>query len=689
MCLVCCEDFPRKNDGRVHYLGVPKALGDYEKIFADSRFDSVIYFSEFLTPDRMPFHEVENLSALLASSASHTGSSLHFIYVIPSVRLQEREGENFASLYLSASLSLLSRYQKETAGRTSITVIRTPYVAGSLGHGDFLCRIFKAADGKQEVYLPWPADAQLPLLYEGDLAVFFRSFLALWDGSSADFRLNPLFAGEKKNDVASFQAELEKETGCHVKTGAKTGSETLVFAAAEDNTALEKYGWKAETDLSSRIHELYTRYEKRSDRRKNHFLSSLHIPRGLITALELAAGAALTQFFIYISGSSAQFRMIDYRLLYVVIMATVYGSGVGFFAALLMSGSLIYAYQLNSISPTMLLYDAGNWIPFILLFGTAAVCGYTRQNLKDRISVLEKDKEDLSRENAALNGLYSDASRTRDIYRQDLMMSQNSFGEIFEVVQKLNYLHPDEIYRNAVPIFEEILNTDSVAIYDISDRNAGFARLEVCSSGKKDFYHRSIRLGDDPEIQQNIQKGGLWINKQAKPQLPCYIAGVTDEDGHLAIAVFIDDIPFTRMTGYYANIVRVLVGIMQSFLLRAFHYTRKQQRRNYYPDTILMYESSFAGRFRQMQEMGRSGITSWRLLQIDGEGKDVKTWDSRLAGRVRTTDDACFGDDGNVYLLLNQVDEKTEDIVLRRYAGYGFSCRFVPSLPEKGKEQGA
>ena len=689
MCLVCSEDFPKEKDGRIHYLDTPKALSDYENIFANNRFDSVIYFSEFLTPDRMPFHEVENLSALLASAASHNGRTSRFIYVIPSIRLQETEGENFASLCLSASLSLIARYQKETAGKTSFAIIRTPYITGSLSNGDFLKRTFQAAAEKHELYLPWPLNAQLPLLYEGDLAAFFRSFLELWDGSSTDFRLNPLFAEGKKNDVAAFVSELQKETGCKVKTGPETDGEPLVFAEPEDNPAMQQYSWSAETDLTRKIHALHTQYEKRYGEKQKRFLSILHIPRGLITALELLVGAVLTQYLIHISGSSAQFRMIDYRLLYVVIMATIYGSRVGFFAALIMSGSLIYAYQLNGISGTMLLYDAGNWIPFILLFGVAAVCGYTRQSMRDRISILEKDKEDLSRENAALNGLYNDASRTRDIYRQDLMMSQNSFGEIFEVVQKLNYLHPDAIYRNAVPIFEEILDTDSVAIYDISDKNAVFARLEVCSSGKKDFYHRSIRLSDYPEISEEFQKGGLWINKQAKPHLPSYIAGVTDEDGHLAIAVFIDDIPFARMTGYYANIVRVLVGIMQSFLLRAFHYTRQQKQRYYYPDTILMHESYFAGRFRQMQEMAKSGITSWRLLQIDGEGKDVKAWDSRLAGRVKTTDDACYGDDGNVYLLLNQVDEKTEDIVLHRYQGYGFSCRFVSSLPSEGKEQDA
>lgn len=266
-------------------------------------------------------------------------------------------------------------------------------------------------------------------------------------------------------------------------------------------------------------------------------------------------------------------------------------------------------------------------------------------------------------------------------------MSQNSFGKIFEVVQKLNYLRPDAIYHNAVPILEEILETNSVAIYDISDYDAVFARLEVCSPEKRDVYRRSIRLSDRPEIVQALQKGELWINRQAKPQLPCYIAGITDEDGHLAIAVIIGSIPFERMTGYYANIVRVLVGIMQSFLLRAFHYTREQKERYYYPGTILMKEDAFAQRFEQIKEMAHSGLTSWRLLQIDGEGSSASEWDSLLAGKARTTDDICLGDDGNVYLLLNQVDEKTENIVLRRYQSYGFSCRFTENLPRAGKEQ--
>lgn len=690
MCLVCSEDFSESRSGRVRYLHTPQGQYGYDFLFENNHFDNVIYFSEFLTPDRTPFHEMERLGAALASVSSHIGRTSRFLYVVPSIRLQEKEGRDFVALCRSASLSLFSRYRRELAGKVAFAVIRTPYITGSLESGDFLTRIFGEAEKKQELSLPWPSNAQIPLLYEEDLRDFFVRFMDLWDGTPADLVLNPCRQEDRtKTSVAFFAESLREETGCEVKTEPEADMESLIYLPEEKNIAGKIYGWHAETDVSGKLHELLDQYESLHPGSKKHFLSSLNIPRGILTLLELAAGTVITQLLVNLSGSIVQFRVIDFRLLFVVITATMYGSGVGFIAALIMCGSLFFAYEQNGFSADMLLYNPSNWIPFILFFGVSAVCGYTRQNLRDRISVLEKDRDDLSRENMALNGLYVDAARTRDNYREDLMMSRNSFGEIFEVVQKLNHLHPDAIYSDAVPIFEEILDTKSVALYDISDQSAVFARLEVCSSEKKEVYPRSIRLTDHPGIAEALRKGDLWVNRQARAHLPSYIAGVTDEDGHLAVAILIDGIPFERMTSYYANIVRVLVGIMQSFLLRAFHYSKQQKERYYYPGTILLHEDVFAAKFRQVKKEASDGITSWRLLEIDGKGKNVDEWDRLLVGKIRTTDTVCYADDGNVYLLLNQVDETTESIVLRRYMGYGFSCRYAEDLPETGKEQNA
>lgn len=686
-CIVCSQDFPEKRSGRVRYLSQPEDLRGYEFLFEKNHFDTVVCISEFLTPDRTPFHEVENVGAALSAATEHAIKNSRFLYVIPSIRIEGNEENDFASMCLSASLSLFMHYEKEFSGKISFAVLRTPFVIGSLEKGDYLDRLFQVAGESQELTLPWPVNAQLPLLCEQDLSDFLHRFLDLWDGVCTDIVLNPF--REQNRDaatVSAFAKALSETTGKDVISAPEGDDSILVTVREEESTARNSYGWYAMTNPCTKVSFFYQEYEIRHPKMGKHFLPSLHIPKKLLTLIELAVGTVITQILIYISGNSVQFRMIDYRLLFVVITATMYGSRTGFVSALLMSISLFYSYRENSITGTMLLYDPGNWIPFILLFGVSAVCGYTGQTLRDRIAILQKDREELSKENSALTALYDDASRSRDRYRQDLMMSQNSFGEIFEVVQKLNSLHPNAIYSSAVPIFEKILDTDSVAIYDISDRSGTYARLEVCSSQKKEHFPRSIRLDERPEIMEELRNGRIWINREAAPKLPNYVAGAFDEDGKTAVMVLIDDIPFDRMSGYFANIVRVLAGIMQSFLLRAFHYTKQQKLRYYYPGTILMHEDAFAGKFRQVKDAAEDGITSWRLLEIDGEGKSASEWDRLLAGKVRTTDTVCYADDGNLYVLFNQVDEKTEKIVLKRYQGYGFSCRFVENIAAPRKE---
>ena len=76
---------------------------------------------------------------------------------------------------------------------------------------------------------------------------------------------------------------------------------------------------------------------------------------------------------------SSQLNVLDYRLLYVVLIGTLYGLDFGLVAALLASvGLAIDFFVLYGYTFEGLFYEPSNWLPFIAYFVVGAVCGYVQ-----------------------------------------------------------------------------------------------------------------------------------------------------------------------------------------------------------------------------------------------------------------------------------------------------------------------
>ena len=86
----------------------------------------------------------------------------------------------------------------------------------------------------------------------------------------------------------------------------------------------------------------------------------------LVHILELISGFILFEFLNKYTGTYAQFKMIDLRLVFIVFMGSLYGINYGISAAALETCSLIAAYRQENVNIYTLFYEASNWIPFIL-----------------------------------------------------------------------------------------------------------------------------------------------------------------------------------------------------------------------------------------------------------------------------------------------------------------------------------
>ena len=325
--------------------------------------------------------------------------------------------------------------------------------------------------------------------------------------------------------------------------------------------------------------------------------------------------------------------------------------------------SLAIAYYRNGTEWMMLFYDPGNWVPFILFYITAAICGYTRQRKEDEAGFVRDENKKLESENEFVSDLYQEALQYKNEYKQNLTLSKQGFGRIFDVVTRLNQSRSELIFAESIPVIEDILDNHSVAIYTIYDSSARFARLEVSSPGIARRIKKSIDLSEYTDIIETLSKGELWINRKPQEGQPCYVAGVLS-DGNVTVLIAIYNVAFSQMSVYYANLIRVLAGLLENFIVKAWQYQSAVRQREFYNGGGIMYEDYFRMQLRIQRNMSDNEITDFRLFKIDGEGK--KADEKKNAG--------------NVYILATQVDEKGEEIIMGRFEKAGFKCEKIEDM---------
>lgn len=411
-------------------------------------------------------------------------------------------------------------------------------------------------------------------------------------------------------------------------------------------------------------------------RRRLYLPEALRIGSPLVTAIELALGLAALQWIESLFGDSVQFRMIDLRLVYVVVFAATYGANVGVAAALVMGASLAAAYIGQGYTLTMLFYDAQNWVPFVLYFVVGYSLGYIRQKSDEDLAALEGRVARASDDLTFIEGLYDEACSSRDAYRRDLLASRDGFGRIFDVVQKLSLEEPSRIFAASIGVLEDVLNTRSAAIYIVNDSAAGFARLVVSSESLRERLPKSMRMQDLAPARSALDAGEVWFNASLDPGMPSYVAGIRS-GGELVVLVMVFDATYEQASSYYMNLVRILAGLMENFLVRAWHDERARDAARHVPGTGLLTASELRAELASLQEMRERRVGDYRVLEVErGDASLENLWDA-LSHQLRSTDYAGVGEDGRVYVLLRQVDDSTLQVVEKRFHSAGVNTRRV------------
>ena len=261
-------------------------------------------------------------------------------------------------------------------------------------------------------------------------------------------------------------------------------------------------------------------------------------------------------------------------------------------------------------------------------------------------------------------------------FRRQILGRRDSFGKIYAVTQQLDMLQPQEICRKTVQIMEDVLENHSLTIYRM-EKNQGFARLTAASAGMTPEPAYSLEVDQWLDVIRAIEQEGLWVNRGFLPGRPMYAAGVR-QNGSLVVLIGLYTASEEQMTLYYQNLFRILCGLVETALVRAFEYESVARENWYLPDTCLLRPAVFAEQLATACTLQEDKMAHHLLLQVTGTFKNRAEFNDRVRRSIRSTDAAGVGTNNAVYLLMNQTDEENLPLLTRRLGEKGLHVTAVP-----------
>ena len=673
--VVCLEGTSRKKKDHIIWLDVGIMDEKLDRVFSTYSFDKVVFVSRYITKDNKNIGEIEQLRYLL-SLCNRMGSS-KFLYITSEDAILELG--NSSTIIYDTCESVCSYYAHHY--QMEIKMLYTPNLMSVTNKNDYWCNILsRLENGLSAQISACPEDTAF-FLSMPDLARFVKRLFENWNENrheDADPMLETLYL--KSNATTKYSEIMEVLTKYYPDADISfTKTEKRRYINYHRDKAREDYGWFAQVDCCRNFEDFIEEYRARyyvKPSPHERLVKAFGFNGVALKAVELVLGAALVELYIYMAQESVQFRTIDVRLLFVVIMASAYGTGVGLVASGMEIISLAAAYFRQGRNLLVVFYDPGNWIPFILLAVVAAICGYIKKKSDANAEFVNDENETLREENKFIATLYEEAMEYKNQYKQDLIGSRDGFGRIFDVVNRLSATVPEQIFAEAIPAMEEVLNNRSIAIYTINDPDAKFARLVVASEPLRDRLEKSIMLDKFESIMEAVRSDKVWFNSGLDENLPMYATGIR-ADGNVPVLILIYKVEYVQISTYFSNLIKIMGGLMENFMLKAWEYQKAFAEETYVDGTSITKADYFVTQLEIRKGIADNRLSSYRLIKIQRDDIPLEDLDEMLQSQVRSNDILGLGDDGNIYILVAQADDTEEEIVLRRLSEMGLVCESV------------
>ena len=639
---------------------------ELKDIFSTYDFEQIIYFSNYLSFHGETYGEAEMLRKILQLCRGKR--NMRIVYLTGPERLYDVPTGK--TLLVSEIENLSREYAK--LYKTTVKIIRSPYLYSEQYEKDFLNTVFREISAEQKITFQEDESQRMFFLSMQDLAELMYKIFDNWDEKEEILNIADVFDHCFK-DLGDKLTEL-----CpHLKVSYARYS-IMENMLKDDKIIRYKYGWFPKISILEELPELYEHYQERNNIKAGRLDIIKHILskyKTVVRAVEFAAFFILFELLNGIAGNQAQFKMIDLRLLFVVLFGSMYGINYGIAAAAAESLSLIRAFEAEGSSWYVLFYEPSNWIPFIFYFAVGAICGYIRMKNKNNVQFIKEENDLLQEKFLFTREMYQEAIEDKNLYKKQILGSKDSFGKIFDITRKLDVIQPQELYIETIRVLEDVLENKTFGLYTLNREN-GYGRLETASAQVQGNYPNSIKLSEYSAAMEELENGNVWANREFLENYPMYMAGIR-KNGELVMLICIQQVSREQMSLYFLNLFKILSGLVETSLLRALEYQKAVEYRQYVKGTHILKTEYFEERLKVQHDMREQKLASYVLLKVEYSEMSLQKADEILRSKVRENDVWGISESKELYVMLVQTDKEALPNILARLKQAGLVCRQI------------
>lgn len=559
----------------------------------------------------------------------------------------------------------------------NITILRLTNIYGPDEKSGLLYNLIMACNHKKEVTLPAWENSEISLLHVLDVTDFLIRAI------DEEYTSDSLVVNLSSSNPRTYTELARLLQKYYPAVDFNFLDEDEVYTKPVEVSAAKKiYDWIDIFTLDNELKNIVKVFQGENVTDKSRFediKKKLSNYPELLKWIELIGGAILTQLLSQITGTLIQFKYVDFRLLFIFIMASIYGLKTGLYAAILVSVSILYTWMQLGFDWALLIYNVGNWFPFALYFTTGLIAGYNHDKNMNQILNAQKKASLLYDKYSFLYGVFNEIRNLKDEFRERLLGYRDSFGKIFMITRELDQLNEQAVYFRALSILEEHMDNQNIAIYSLGGQRA-HARLEANSVLLHTKLSKSLNLMDYAELLPYIEQGTIFQNTALLPDYPAYVVPIINNTYPFnvpAALIVIWSVKFEQYSTYYYNLLKVICGLIQASLVRATLFSNANNERKYVPFTRILKQQAFMDELRIRIEMKKNRISEFQLVQLEGSNHNIQDIYSCMSDGIRTTDIIGMGNDSEYYLILSQADKLASQGAIERLAKLGIQSRLI------------
>jgi hypothetical protein len=427
---------------------------------------------------------------------------------------------------------------------------------------------------------------------------------------------------------------------------------------------LERLGIYEKYSLEDGLRELFKIFEKEKDLEIKEEKKKSVIKDKLIPLAENIGLFLFMTLLTYLIKDTWFDSIADLYLLYVVIIAVVYGCAHALFATL-----LTLATKIGEILITGGTFEYSAFTGILQILVVGVIVGHMKDKYRRKNGDLEDEKKYYQSELVDMTRIYDGNRYVKEIYEKRIVNYENSMVKVYEASSQLDFWEPQKVIFQAVDVARELMDIQDVAIY-ITGGSVGYLRLAAASSEEARQMGKSIHADENFFMHRELVERAVYRNREVDSVLPSYACGIYDRE-NLSAVIMLWTKDLSKINLYESNMLALICRLIESAMNRAATYWNRLANQ-YIEGTNVLREEEFDKIYQICQEGSKQNKLEYTALRIPGRfqqsrGKEVC---AKIASLVRQTD--FIGEkDENICILLMNTNKSEAEYVIQRFQNAG------------------